>query len=261
MEYAVKEPGDLKKLLSVPYTPYPFDPSPYWENRKRLGDRGVVNIRLDQAGYALQRLVGSENLAFFSLDCRELLLEVLKTFSQRIRELARTVIEGGIRGPFAWVGPELFIPPLLSPQDFEDFVYAVDHSLCDDIHNAGGRVWIHCHGKVSQFIERFINMGVDILNPLEPPKNGDIRMEETAKKFRGRIGLEGNIEIQEILQAEPDRLRLLIEDCVRAGNQSGRFLLCPSAGYMEYPFPSERYIRNLQIYLQHGWECVERCRI
>lgn len=260
MEYAVKEPEDLKKLLSAPYAPFPFDPEPYRQRSRALGDRGVVNIRLDQAGYALQRLIGSENLAYFSVDCRDLLLEVLSLFSGRIRELARTVAENGIHGPFAWVGPELFIPPLLSPRDFEDFVYSFDHPLCDEIHNTGGYVWVHCHGRVLDFVERFIDMGVDILNPLEPPKNGDIHMAEAAERFGGRIGLEGNIEIQDILQAEPDRLMELIQSCVEAGNRSGRFLLCPSAGYMEYPFPSGRYIENLQLYLRYGLECVERCR-
>jgi uroporphyrinogen-III decarboxylase len=103
-------------------------------------------------------------------------------------------------------------------------------------------------------------MGVDILNPLEPPKNGDIDLEAAIAKYQNRIGWEGNIEIQEILQASPERLKELIEKCVDAGSKSGRFILCPSAGYMEYPFPDERYISNLLLYLEYGYECVERCR-
>ena len=104
-----------------------------------------------------------------------------------------------MNGPFQWVGPEVYIPPLASPQDFEDFVFQFDKPLCDDIHNAGGYVWVHCHGKVANFIGRYIDMGVDILNPLEPPKNGDINLEQIIKKYGNRIGWEGNFEIQEIL--------------------------------------------------------------
>lgn len=139
-------------------------------------------------------------------------------------------------------------------------MYKHDKPLCDDIHNAGGYVWVHCHRKVTNFIEKFISMGVDVLNPLEPPKNGDIDLESIIDKYSNSIGWEGNIEIQEIIQASPVRLRELIHACVSAGNKSGRFILCPSAGYMEYPFPSQQYIDNLLLYLQYGYECVERCR-
>ena len=52
----------------------------------------------------------------------------------------------------------------------------------------------------------------------------------------------------------------LIDECVEAGWKSGRFILCPSAGYMEYIRPTEQYIENLLFYLNYGYEAVERCR-
>ncbi len=86
-------------------------------------------------------------------------------------------------------------------------------------------------------------------------------MEQIIEKYGDRIGWEGNIEIQEILLSEQSRLKELIQECVRAGNKSGRFVLCPSAGFMEYTQPTVKYIENLLFYLQYGWECVESCRI
>jgi hypothetical protein len=103
-------------------------------------------------------------------------------------------------------------------------------------------------------------MGVDVLNPLEPPKNGDIDLNEIVARYGNRIGWEGNIEIQEILLSSKERLATLIDECVAAGSKSGRFILCPSSGYMEYPFPTEHYIENLMFYLQYGLETVERHR-
>ncbi|HHW24166.1 MAG TPA: uroporphyrinogen decarboxylase family protein [Bacillota bacterium] len=260
IEYWVKEPEDLDKLMSLEYEPFEFNLDGFFKAEEELGDRGVVLCGLDHAAYALQRLTGSETLAYFTVDCREKVHEVISVFSARLRAHLDKILSAGVKGPFEWVGPELFIPPLLSPQDFMDFVYAYDKPLCDEIHNAGGYVWVHCHGKVANFIEHFINMGVDILNPLEPPKNGDVILSEIVEKFGNRIGLEGNIEIQEILQSTPERLKMLIEECVEAGRKSGRFILCPSAGYMEYPFPDEKYIENLLLYINYGYECVERCR-
>lgn len=260
VEHMVKEPKDLKKLLSIDYEPFPFKMNDYVQKQTALSDRGVVLFNVDHAGYAMQRLIGSENLAYFSIDCRDELDEVMYVFSKRIREFVNTAIGAGVTGPFQWVGPELFIPPLMSPRDFEDFIYRWDKPLCDDIHNAEGYVWVHCHGKVANFIQRYIDMGVNILNPLEPPKNGDIHLKSIIETYGNRIGWEGNIEIQDIIQADPENLKELIRTCVKTGSKSGRFVLCPSAGFMEYTFPSEQYINNLLIYLQYGFECVEKCR-
>ena len=58
----------------------------------------------------------------------------------------------------------------MSPRDFDDIVYTPDKKLCDLIHNHGGYVWVHSHGKVVSFMDAFIDMGVDVLNPPEPPK-------------------------------------------------------------------------------------------
>lgn len=261
IEHLVKEPEDLKKLLSINYEPFPFQADDYIQKKACLGDRGVVMLALDHAGHALQRLIGSENIAYFSIDYREYLVEMMHIFSSRIRDFVNSTISSGITCPYQWVGPEVFIPPLMSPRDFEDFIYQFDRPLCDDIHNAKSYVWVHCHGKVANFIERFIDMGVDILNPLEPPKNGDIQLASIIEKYTNRIGWEGNIEIQEIIQSEPERIKELIRTCVEQGNKSGRFILCPSAGFMEYPFPSTQYIDNLLLYLKYGYECVEQYRI
>jgi len=260
IEHLIKEPEDIGKMLSVEYVPFKFNSADYTEKQNELGDRGIVMFDLDHAAYAVQRLIGSENLAYFSIDCRKELAELTRVFSSRIINHAKEAIISGINGVFSWVGPELFIPPLMSPVDFDEFVFENDKKLCDVIHNGGGYVWVHCHGKVSNFIEKFVRMGVNVLNPLEPPKNGDINLEEVISKHSNCIGWEGNIEIQDIIESDPEHLKELIHTCVEAGNKSGRFILCPSAGYMEYPFPSEKYINNLMVYLNYGYECVENCR-
>ncbi|MBE6872281.1 MAG: hypothetical protein E7491_10120 [Ruminococcaceae bacterium] len=260
MEHMVKEPEDIDKLLSMDYEPYQLDRKVYDDAVSRIGERGVAMVGLEHAGYAVQTLMGSETLSLFSVDERDKLDELVKVYADRVLAHTKAVIDTGIRGIFSWVGPELYLPPLMSPRDFQQYVHDMDKPICDLIHNAGGHVWVHCHGKVAKFIDSFMNMGVDVLNPLEPPKNGDIDMERIIEKYGNKIGWEGNIEIQEILLSPQQRLRQLIDECVEAGNKSGRFILCPSAGYMEYPQPTKQYIDNLMFYLQYGLQAVERCR-
>ena len=261
IEHMVKEPEDIDKLLSMEYAPFPLNRDRYDRSVAQMGERGVVMIGLGHAAYAVQTLLGSETLAYFSIDERERLSLLIRCYADRLLAHTKAILDLGIKEPvFSWVGPEVYLPPLMGVADFEEFVHDMDKPICDAIHNAGGYVWVHSHGMVARFIDCFIDMGVDVLNPLEPPKNGDIDMNAIIAQYGNRIGWEGNIEIQEILLSDRERLRDLIDACVEAGHKSGRFILCPSAGYMEYPQPTEHYIDNLMFYLQYGLEAVERCR-
>ena len=261
VEHMVKEPEDIDKLLSMEYEPFTLSRDAYDTAVSQMGERGVVMIGVRHAPYAVQTLMGSETLAYFSIDEREKQQHLIQVYADRALAHAKAILALGIQEPiFSTVGPELFLPPLMSANDFEEFVHDIDKPIWDEVHNAGGHVWVHSHGKVANFIDSFIDMGVDVLNPLEPPKNGDIDMNAIVARYGNRIGWEGNIEIQEILRSSKERLAALIDECVAAGSKSGRFILCPSSGYMEYPFPTEQYMDNLIFYLKHGLEAVERCR-
>ena len=92
----------------------------------------------------------------------------------------------------------------VQPEDFREFVVEYDRRFIDLIHDAGGYAWIHCHGKVRDFIDRFARMGCDMLNPIEPPPMGDLSLREAFSLAGGRMALEGNIEIGDIMTASPD---------------------------------------------------------
>ncbi|HHV95602.1 MAG TPA: hypothetical protein GXX37_03865 [Clostridiaceae bacterium] len=190
---------------------------------------------------------------------------MLEIFAERLRSHVKAALEAGLKDRgregdlvFGWVGPELLIPPLLSYKDFNEFCFEIDKPMMDMIHEAGGNIWIHCHGKVGRLIKRFADMGCDVLNPIEPPPMGDISLEDAFKEAEGRIALEGNIEIHEIMEASEERLLELIEDAVKTGAKYGRFILCPSTGYMEVPEPSEVMLRNLMIYVRYGVEYAKK---
>jgi len=262
MEHYIKEEEDLEKMLSIPFEPPTGMVRDHHDNAvASIGDRGIAMIGLQHAAFVAETFMGSETLAYLSADSRDLLDEMISIYAKRIYDHVKKILETGIKEPiFSWVGPELYLPPLMSPKDFNDFVYKYDKPICDLIHEHGGYVWVHSHNKVRNFLDTFIDMGVDVLNPLEPGPNGDIELSEVVEKYGNRLGLEGNIEIQEILLSSKEHLRDLIDQCVEAGEKSGRFILCPSAGYMEYARPTEHYIDNLLFYLRYGLETVERYR-
>jgi len=257
-EPLLKEPDDIKKIFNIPYRPYPFRADPFWSMQRAIGDRGLPLFGLDHAMYGLQRLVGPENFAFWSLECRDLLLEAIRVFAQRIRDHAIRAFEAGLKPVFGWVGPEVCIPPLMSPKDFDEFVSQFDKPLIDLIHERGGYAWVHCHGKMGPVLERFVEMGVDVLNPVEPPPMGDVTLTEAFARTGDRMALEGNIETHDLMTASRERMRQLIHEAIEAGC-GHRFILCPSSGYMEWPRPSERLIENFLTFIQEGVRCAREC--
>lgn len=260
IEHMVKNSGDIMRALSLPYEEFAFDAGIMERENARIGDRGIVMYGLDDPVYALCRLTGSQNLAMFSCDCRELVRAAVTLYAERIYWHVKTVLKNHRNIVFAWCGPELCIPPLMAPGDFKEFVHDAEKPYCDLIHDAGCHVWVHCHGKVARLVEQFIDMGVDVLNPLEPPKNGDIELRSAVERFGSRIGMEGNIEMQALMELDTEPLREQIRACVSQGAAGGRFILCPTSGFMEFARPTRRYLENMMTFIQYGLECVEALR-
>jgi len=263
-EYFVKDETDLKKIRSVEYEPYPADMKNYENALGVMGDDGIVMLGISHPAYMVYNLMGSETLGYLLYDAPELVREVAGLFSKRVYDHVKALIHAGIAnyGPFviSYVGPEAFIPPLVSFDTFEKFVYDMDKPFIDLIKNAGGYVWVHCHGKVRKIISRFADMGVDVLNPIEPPPMGDCTIEQALHETQGKILLEGNIEINDLINQDEEYIRGFLENTVKKAYDysHGRFILCPSAGYMEYVEPSEKYINNIITYVNYGVELSKK---
>lgn len=249
--YFLKEPGDIRKLLSLPYEPFAVSAKDWQRRTAEVGERGIAMFGLDHAMYGLQRLIGSENFALWSWEAEDLMMEAMQCFATRILDHTRKALAAGVRGVYGWVGPELCIPPLMSPAHFDRYVTALDKPLIDLIHERGGWVWVHCHGRMGPVLERFARMGVDVLNPIEPPPMGDMSLPEAFATVGDRLGLEGNLETHDLMTGTPESLRPRIAAALAAG-RGRRFILCPSSGFDENVEPSRQEILNWRFYLEES---------
>jgi uroporphyrinogen-III decarboxylase len=140
---------------------------------------------------------------------------------------------------------------MMSNQMYDDFVFRYDSQLFDLVHKYGGLAHVHCHGKVNTIFERMIDMGVDMLDPMEPPPDGDLEIGAAKQRANGRMTLMGNIEIRDLDFATPEE----IDDKVRhAINDGGKkyFMLYPTATAISSL--TDRYRDNALQYIQSGLE-------
>jgi uroporphyrinogen-III decarboxylase len=103
-------------------------------------------------------------------------------------------------------GQEQIVPPLHGPADFRDFNVRYDQPVIDLVHDAGGHMHVHCHGRVKQVLPDFVAMGVDVLHPFEGPPMGDVAPAEAKEVARGKLCLEGNIQIHRMYEASPQEV-------------------------------------------------------
>ncbi len=118
--------------------------------------------------------------------------------------------------------------PLVSLDMFNDFIAPYLKELTDHIHNLGAYVMFHTCGMIFPFIERFIDIGIDILDPIQPiGKN--MKPENLVKSFKNRICFHGGIDIQNILpNGTPEDIQREVKHYTQTLGKNGGYICCPA---------------------------------
>jgi len=217
--FLLKDREDAERYLSLPMPEIGGDFSPFFEKVKQMGDDGIVEVStpsMNPGGHVAE-LFGSETFAMMTLTDRDILHALCERQMKIILSAFKYAIDQGAGPFFAMLGEEYILPPLHGPADFQDFNVRYDKPILDLVHNAGGRMHIHSHGPIRKTIGMFVDMGVDVLHPFEAPPMGDITAAQAKEAARGRMTLEGNIQIADMYEKSADCVRdqakALIRDC------------------------------------------------
>ena len=229
--YLLKDRRDAETYLSLPRRTIEGDTSGFRDVVGSLGDRGIVEVglRVNPAGH-VAGLFGSEVFALMTVTDRDVVHALCQREMEHILRAVTFLLEQDVGPYFSMLGEEYLVPPLHGPRDFDEFNVRYDKPIIDRIHQAGGRIHIHCHGAMSRVLEGFLAMGVDVLHPLEPPPLGDITAADARRMAGDRLCIEGNIQIADMYELTADEIRaqteVLIED---AYDGAAGLIVCPSA--------------------------------
>jgi uroporphyrinogen decarboxylase len=105
--------------------------------------------------------------------------------------------------------------------------------ICDICKDAGCIVYMHCCGRIQDIIDDIIEIGVDILDPLQAGAND---LSYIKSKARGRLTLYGGIDSHTVATADTHTVAELTRKVLR--------LLGDGGGYIAFtdnvlPFPAE----------------------
>lgn len=115
---------------------------------------------------------------------------------------------------------------LMSPQVWDEMIRPGEQREYDLIHAYAKDVWVHSCGDVHELIPRLIEMGLEVLNPIQP-ECMDIQM---LKKEHGhRITFWGGISTQRVLPfGTPQEVKAEARRVKQMMSAGGGYLLAPS---------------------------------
>jgi hypothetical protein len=159
---------------------------------------------------------------------RPLFEKMLQIAQERIAERLQWVLERDVGPIIRFGGCEQATPPMMSNRQFDEFIIGYEAPLWKMVREAGRVLWVHCHGKVSTVLERFIENGVQLLDPVEPPPQGDLELREAkARAAAGPMTLIGNIEISDLQTGTPQSIARQVQDAICQGGRK-HFILSAS---------------------------------
>jgi len=245
---------DVEKMLSVPYKFEPPDPSeyePFRENRAQMGRHAVGGSGVNSMVAMLCGMMSFEQLLEWVMTEPGLLKDLGAMWLERAGGKVDFLLSQGV-GPFwGFNGVERASPPMMGPKQWEELVVPYDGEIMRRIKAADpdNLIHVHCHGKVGTLLDSFMEMGVDSIDPVEPPPQGDIEFVEAKKRANGRLTLLGNMEFLAMETETPDQIEERVRSAIEDGGKE-HTILCCSAGPHERP--TDAFLANATRYIEAG---------
>lgn len=121
----------------------------------------------------------------------------------------------------------------VSPEDFREFFKPALKRLYDIMKKHGLYVMQHSCGSVCSIIPDFIEIGADILNPIQVSAKG-MELKSLMEEYRGRLCFYGGLDTQYLLPQGPmERIRQTTREAVSYFGNAGGYILSGSQGLME----------------------------
>jgi uroporphyrinogen decarboxylase len=118
--------------------------------------------------------------------------------------------------------------PLISLAMFRQFVAPYLKEMCDCIHSLGGRAMFHSCGMVRPFIPDLIELGVDVLDPIQPT-GPEMQPEGLKRDFGDRLSFHGGIDMQNLLpHATPAQVEAEARRYCEVAGAGGGYILGPA---------------------------------
>ncbi len=219
---------------------------------KALQGRGMgLMCGAQTASFTAMTAMGYNDFLFNTLADTDMVMDLIKT----IHEYCIREMEVFLRYPMDMmkVGSGIITTtgPMVSWKQVEELETSFIREQIGIIRDAGLPVFFHIDGKVDNLIPDFIDMGVDVLHPIDPSRAVQ-DIYEIKSKYGDRITLSGNINIDTVLKdGTPEEVRKdVIEHMDRLG-RGGGYIVSSSHNLHEL-IPVENFYAMRDAVMEYG---------
>jgi hypothetical protein len=253
LEHLLKDPKDLEAFLELPAPRFSgrVDPSSVLQTEAALGDTGIVMLDTPDPLCLAASLFHLADYTVIALTEPGLFHQLLERFATVLYPQVNAIAEALPGRLWRIYGPEYASPPYLPPRLFREYVVEYTRPIIQAIQATGGYARLHCHGRIYPILDDILSMGVNGLDPVEPPPQGDISLGEARRRCGERMVLFGNVEVSEIETLPPTEFEIRVRQAIQDGSSEtgSGFVLMPTACPIGRVL-SERALTNYTIMVQ-----------
>lgn len=231
-EHLLKDVEDLDAYLSLPLPPVREpDTSAMLAVEEALGDAGILMVDTGDPICAAAGLFSMGDYTVTAMTEGPRFHRLLQRFAAVMQPECERISRALPGRLWRIYGPEYAGEPYLPPRLFDEYVVRYTGPMVDAVRAQGGYPRIHSHGRLRGILPHIAGMRPAGLDPLEPPPQGDMELEEIRRAIGADIVLFGNIEAADIENLPPPEFEKKVLKALREGTAgAGRgFILHPSS--------------------------------
>jgi uroporphyrinogen decarboxylase len=218
---------------------YPWPQADWWDVSHIADEIAMLDRRgeyclLYEAGAVFEPAWGLRGLERFLVDLvrePEIAEAIMTRWTDFWIELACKVLDAADgRIDIAWTWDDVGTQegPMISPRMWERLVKPHHVRLNQALRRYGVTIMYHSCGSIVPFIEGFIDMGVQILNPLQPRAKG-MDLGWIKKTYGDRLSFHGGMDIQHTLpHGTVEDVEAEVRDRIMTLGASGGYILAPA---------------------------------
>jgi len=257
-EHWCKTFDDVGRALSVPYQPVSYDAADLARITDEVADHGIIMDSISDPAYMAADLMAFQDFTLWAFEHTEHFAHAVDVFAERVMTNLANQLDACVVDLYRICGPEYFTPPYLPPSVFERFVVPHVTAMTDLIHARGGKVRLHCHGKIARVLDMILDCRCDGIDPCEPPPDGDIELNHVKVRCAARprkVSVFGNIELKLLENGSPQQVREEVIHVMNQAKRDGGFVLMPTAAPIDAilsPKTEANYIAMIDTARQFG---------
>ncbi len=229
VEFFLKGPEDIEKMLSIPYEAPEIDASNYFKLQEFLGDDGMALVGFATGVAIPASWFSPEGFCLAWADEPELVEKLVAVMNERLVDWIDELGEMGVEA-FRLVGGE-YASVQLGPDAFQRLCVQYDRELVAIMHKHGAIAHYHNHGPTMRFLEQFVEIGMDSTDPFEAPPWGNCDLREARRRMGDKVAILGNLDDMEIINQLPtEQVLAMARERLEAAGDRGFILGGTSSG-------------------------------